>query len=115
MERTARWVRRNKVISGLAAALFLALTAGLVGSTLFGLDALREAQRADAKASEALVQTRAARAAEEQAQREARAARQREYLANMMLAQNAWEQNQIHRLVEVLNAQVPRPGLLLFL
>src|SRR5262249_24121945 len=101
-ERAVRWVRRNKLVSALTAPLVVVLTAGLVASSLFGLDARSEARRADTKTTEAQSEARAARKAEGDAQREARAARQREYVANMVLAQNSWEQNQVHRLVQVL-------------
>lgn len=109
-ERTARWIRRNRVVTALATALFAALAVGLIAATLLGLESRREADRADAKASEAWVETWTAREAQADAQREARTARQREYLANMVLAENAWDQNQIHRLAEVLEAQIPRAG-----
>jgi WD40 repeat protein/tRNA A-37 threonylcarbamoyl transferase component Bud32 len=123
-ERAARWARRKPAVAGLAAALVVALTAGVVGTTLFAVEAGSEAGRANAKAAEAERQARAAlraediadrearaaRTAEGDARREARTAREREYSANMASAQAAWREHQIHRFVAVLEAQIPRPG-----
>jgi hypothetical protein len=88
-ERTWRWCRRNPVVAGLAATLLVVLTAGVAASTLLAV-------RANAKAREA--------------EREARAARRREYGANMLLVQNAWEQHQVRRFLALLKDQEPRPG-----
>jgi hypothetical protein len=46
----------------------------------------------------------------EEAAAEARAARRREYDADMLLTQNAWEQHQVDRFLDLLKDQVPRPG-----
>jgi hypothetical protein len=81
-ERAWRRCRRNPVVAGLAAALLVVLTAGVVTSTLLAV----------------------------RAGREARAARQREYDANMLLTQNAWEQHQVIPVQVLLQAQEPRPG-----
>jgi hypothetical protein len=89
LERLWRWGRRNPVVAGLAAALLVVLTAGVVAMTLFAVQAKREARAAA---------------------REARAARQREYDAKMRLAQSAWEQHQVARFLELLHDQEPRPG-----
>ena len=123
MERGWRWVRRNPAVAGLVAALVVALAAGVVGTTLFAVEARSEAGRANAKAAEAEGQARAALRAEEPPTErrkprggrkptpgEARTAREREYSANMASAQAAWREHQIHRLEAVLKAQIPRPG-----
>jgi uncharacterized protein with WD repeat len=52
----------------------------------------------------------AASAARDGMAREARAARQREYDANMLLTQHAWEQHQVAHVLALLKAQEPRPG-----
>jgi WD40 repeat protein len=96
-ERGWSWCRRNPGVAALATALLLVLTAGVVASSGLAL-------RADAKAREA------AREAKDDAAREARAARQREYNANLLLTQMAWEQNQVPRFLELLREQQPRPG-----
>jgi WD40 repeat protein/serine/threonine protein kinase len=88
-ERSWRWCRRNPVVAGLAAALLVVLTAGVVASTLLAVWAVAKAREAE---------------------REARAARQREYDANMLLTQTAWEQHQVPRFLALLQAQEPRPG-----
>src|SRR5262249_55480342 len=46
----------------------------------------------------------------QEAGREARGARRREYNASMLLTQMAWEQHQMPRFLELLRDQQPRPG-----
>ncbi|MBM3981152.1 MAG: hypothetical protein FJ304_12860 [Planctomycetes bacterium] len=46
-ERTAKWVRRNRVVSAAAAVVFLALSLGLGFSIVFGLEARQKQQEAD--------------------------------------------------------------------
>ena len=60
LERAAKWVRRNALVSGLAAAMLAALFAGVVVSSYFAVTAREEATvaqaeklRADKKAEEA--------------------------------------------------------------
>jgi WD40 repeat protein len=81
VERGLRWVRRNPLVAGLAAALLLALTAGLVASTLFAVQARQEARRADEQARQAEREARAARRAEGKARTAAATARQKEQAA----------------------------------
>ncbi len=51
LERSIKWVRRNPVLAGMAAAVVLALLAGSVISTLFGIQAQRQAERAEQNAN----------------------------------------------------------------
>ena len=67
------------MVAGLAASLLLVLGVGVVVSSLFAV----------------------------KSRQEARLARQREYDANMLLTQNAWEQNQVSRLLDLLKSQEP--------
>jgi tRNA A-37 threonylcarbamoyl transferase component Bud32 len=117
LDRGWRWCRRNPAVAALLGSLLLVLTLGAAVSTLFGLyanakageanekaeDAEREALRADEKAEDAKREAGAARAAE-------RLARQREYGANMLLTQTAWEQHQVDRFLQLLQGQMPREG-----
>jgi WD40 repeat protein len=81
-ERGWRWCRRNPGVAGLAAALLVALTAGMVVSIRFAASA----------------------------QREARMARHREYDANMLLTEMAWEQRGVMRFLDLLRGQEPDLG-----
>jgi WD40 repeat protein len=103
MERAWRWCRRNPVVASLLAGLLLVLATGTVVSTLFAVEARYEAGRADEKAREATEEAKAARAAQDLAQ-------QREYDANALLMQMNWEQRNIPRFANLLEAQRPRPG-----
>jgi hypothetical protein len=60
IERAAKWVRRNPAVAALTAAVVLALVAGAVASTLFALDARRQAKVADQRAEDAAREKRRA-------------------------------------------------------
>jgi len=99
-ERLWRWCRRNPLVAWLttAVALSLLLGAGIAG--YFAVDAHREATRAREK--ETLAETKAQEATEN-----LDLARRRLYISDMRLAQRAWEDSQIGRLVELLDGQRP--------
>jgi WD40 repeat protein/serine/threonine protein kinase len=90
-ERGWRWCRRNPAVASLLASLLVVLTLGVIVSARYAVVARREA----------------------------RAARQREYGANMLLIQAAWErdprddfekQDQVDRVLDLLKGQKPRQG-----
>jgi WD40 repeat protein len=91
------------MVAGLLAALLGVLTLGTSVSTLFGLHANAKAVEADAQATSSQREARLAREAES-------LARRREYGANMLLTQNAWEQHQVDRFLLLLGEQQPRAG-----
>lgn len=96
LERGWRWCQRNRLIAALAACFVLTLAAGFVGITTQWL-------RADANAAAALLE---ASNAERAAEGEREAHRQTEhylYVANMNLAQQAYELGDVGRVVEILN------------
>src|ERR1700732_1600975 len=66
-----------------------------------------KARLAETKAEE---EAHAARKAEANAKQSERMTRQREYNANMLLTQNAWEQHQVQRFLDLLEEQKPRAG-----
>ena len=91
-ERLRLWRRRNPVVASLSLFLAVSLLTGSLVSTLFGLEANREAKRADAKADEA---------------------RRHLYSAHMHLAQSAWEDaraGETVRLVELYRPVVGQAG-----
>ena len=108
--RFRKMVRRNKLVFSAGSAVALALFAGLAFSTWSFLrerqantgeiterrKAEEQRQRAEANASTAQQQTKRAEAREAEAHRLL-------YVANMNLAQQAWEQNNIARLKELLH------------
>jgi WD40 repeat protein len=123
-ERVWRWCRRNPAVATLALGVVLSLASGFAVASGFALqasararEAVHEKQRADDKAVEA--EANASRADREAADAKASAERVREqkrksdrllYDAHMNLAQRAWEDAQVGRLLELLDGQRPRPG-----
>jgi hypothetical protein len=103
--RGSRWCRRNPGVAGLAAALAVALTTGIVASTLFAVHAGHEAQAARTAREEAKREARAADDARDESRREALAVRRGAYNANMVLTQLAWEQHQVGRFLQLLREQ----------
>jgi WD40 repeat protein/tRNA A-37 threonylcarbamoyl transferase component Bud32 len=101
LDRSWRWCRRNPAVAGLLAALLGVMTLGVVVSTLFGFHANNKAVEAAAQATNAKRQTGLAREAEG-------LARRREYGANMLLTQTAWEQHQVERFLQLLWEQQPQ-------
>ncbi len=101
--RLGRWCRRNPLVAGLLAAVALALLAGTAVSLYFAVRADASAQlakdeagRADGKAADA---TRAQKRT-----------RLHLHVALTQLAQNAWRDNAIARLLQLLDEQRPGPG-----
>jgi WD40 repeat protein len=78
-ERGWRWCRRNPVVAGLTTAAALLLFVGTGISSYFAV----------------------------RAQAERRISQRRLYIAEMRLAQHAWEQNQPDRVLELLDGQLP--------
>ncbi len=94
--RTVRWARRNPVIAALVAAVFLALVAGTGVSALFAVRARDQAREAEA----------ARQKADRQAERNERLL----YIANLNLAQAAFNEQRLPRARELLNEIRPREG-----
>jgi WD40 repeat protein len=113
-EYARRWVARNPVVAGLLFAVLASLSAGLAGSLYYAGAATREAAAADAKAAEAAAASAAADAKAAEAAAAAaklRAEKQlsdrRQYIADMRLARTAWDDGQMDRLAELLDAWLP--------
>jgi len=75
VERAAKWVRRNLVVTLLAAAVVASLIAGAVVAGVFAYRASVEAQRANENADTARTEAEAARKAEAEAREQERLAR----------------------------------------
>jgi WD40 repeat protein/tRNA A-37 threonylcarbamoyl transferase component Bud32 len=96
VERTWRWCRRKPVVAGLAAAVILALGLGLAG-------VLWQWRRAELNAASAVRERQRAQAGE-------LTARQHQYVADMNLVQQVWEQGNLERSQGLLRAHIPKPG-----
>jgi WD40 repeat protein len=106
-ERAWRWCRRNPLVASLTAGIVLSLLSGTAIAIYFALDARREAvnaknQQAMAEDKEALAEARA-----HEARDNLDLARRRLYIADMRMAQRAWEETQLSRLLELLDGQRP--------
>jgi WD40 repeat protein len=100
LERAARWARRNPAVSGLMAAVALALLSGAAVASLFAV-------RADWEATEARTAKLLADRSAEEARTSARLALQRSYVSDLRLVQGAWEDCHMGLVVELLDAQRP--------
>ncbi|MGP0063331.1 MAG: WD40 repeat domain-containing serine/threonine protein kinase [Isosphaeraceae bacterium] len=135
-ERTWRWCLRNRLVAGLAGGIAVAMLLGTIVATYFAFRANRGEQLASQKATEA--QTNAAKANEQtqrattaatkataeahradreakNAAREAQRARDEKllsdrhlYVAEMNLAQQAWEKGRVDLMQRHLQELVPR-------
>ena len=99
VERLTRWCRRNPVESALVAAVAIALLAGTVVSTYFGIQAVGRKQ-AEIDAAVAKVNADNAQAATDMAQHHL-------YLAKMLVAKSAWDEVRIQDLTDALAAVKP--------
>jgi WD40 repeat protein/serine/threonine protein kinase len=116
-ERAARWCRRNPALATLTAAFLVALMGGLIGVTSQWLRAERHAEHAWESEALANVNAAEARANEAEAMRQRDAARALNeqlrlvnYAAQMNLAQAAWDSDNIGRVRELLDQQIPKLG-----
>jgi WD40 repeat protein len=100
LERGWRWCRRNRGVAALAAALLLALVTGTAVSAVLAVKAHWAAVAAGVSAADAL-------ASEQKAKAEALMALRRGYNARMLLAAQAWEANEVSRVLELLDSQLP--------
>ncbi len=108
-ERGQRWCRRNPVVAGLLALLLVTLSTGLSTTTSQWFRAEKSAAAATEAEKEAVVKAEgeiAARLAAERALQSERDARERTrrllYIADMNTARQAWDENNIGRVLELL-------------
>jgi WD40 repeat protein/serine/threonine protein kinase len=113
-EKLWRWSRRNPMVAGLMAAVAATLVLGMAASSYFAIQAAKrarlahdQAERADDAAAEAVQQTARAEANADQVRQQKRVAERRSYISDMRLAQRAWEDNQVARVLELLDIQRP--------
>ncbi len=101
VEKTAKWCRRNPLLAMMGASLAAALVAGTTISIYFAIRSSRNAEKAIANLGLANRETERARA-------EKRLADRRLYVAEMNLAQQAWEEADIPLLDERMKSQRSR-------
>jgi WD40 repeat protein len=134
-ERSWRWVKKNRVVTGLGVSVILAAGLGALSATILAAKANDSAQVAESETALAQEQRRLAEQATENAERhrlEAESAlreanahrlqvesknaellrerekvRQQEYVADVRLAYSAWEEGRVPRMLQLLNNQIP--------
>jgi WD40 repeat protein/tetratricopeptide (TPR) repeat protein len=100
-ERTWRWCRRNPIVASLAAGLAFALVLGTLVASFFAV-------RSSLNAEKAVANMKLANAETARALTEKRLADRRLYIAEMNLAQQAWQEGDMIDLAERLENQRPR-------
>jgi WD40 repeat protein len=117
-ERAVKWARRRPAVAGLLAVSAVALAALLGGGAAFTLRLQEQIQETEQARDDLARQVQAtdqarkdAESKERQARRQEERARFNQYVAQLNLVQREYEANQIARVRELLDAQVPRePG-----
>ena len=137
-ELTAKWMRRRPAIAALSAAVFLVGLIGIAGifwqwrtavayakETLVARDeaetrrkeskeqekkALLARDEAETQRKEAKDQEKKALLARDEAKRQRDVARLTAYVAHMNLAQRAWDDTHVSRVMELLNSERPSEG-----
>jgi WD40 repeat protein len=108
VERTWRWCRRNPVVADLAGGIALALVLGTVVATYFAVRADKEAGRANQAAGKAIDESRRADQEAQRARDQEQLSDRRRYIAEMNLAQRAWQDSDMDLLRQRLEAQQPK-------
>jgi serine/threonine protein kinase len=90
-ERLLRWCRRNPTVAGLTSAVAASLVVGIIASSHFAVRAGSEAGRADARAADAIREKQRANEKADEALAAKHIADRHLYAAHMNLAQSAWE------------------------
>ena len=123
-EHLYRWCRRNPVVAGLTAACAISLIVGALVATFFAVQSSHRAndnldlakQERAARADAQLQQQRAeqnaqlAKQRQHEAEDNAASVRRHLYIANMNLAQSAWEENHMDALNALLEAHQAEIG-----
>ncbi len=105
-----RMVRRHKVGFAAAAAVILALAAGIVMTTWQAIRATHAKQDAVTARQQAVAKEKEAVAAQNAEVTEELVARQRAYNSDMNVAMQALNENNLGRALDLLNRQRPNPG-----
>ncbi len=107
-ERTWRWCRRNPLVAGLTGGIALALVLGTVVATYFAVLAHEEAGRANEAAGKAIDESRRADQEAHRAHDQEQLSDRRRFIAEMNLAQQAWQDSNIDLFRQRLAAQEPK-------
>ncbi len=116
-ERAWRWCQRNPMVSSLSAVAVLTLLAGTLISSYFAVRANTETGRANknaetaiAKANEAQANAKNALIEKDRADVKTDEVRRILYNSQLYLAQVAWNDGQVSRVLDLLKQQEPQPG-----
>jgi len=116
-ELTVKWMRRRPAIAALSAAVFVVGLIGIAGVFWGWRTAEENAERAKDEEHEAILARNEAKAqakgailAREEAERQRDAARRSAYAAHIHMARRAWDETNIPRMQDVLDAERPKQG-----
>jgi len=107
IERLWRWSKRNPRVAILSAALILALLGGMIGVTTQWQRAEKNATRYQEEADRNMRLAAQERKAREAAQEEKLMARRNQYISDMNLAWQAWDEHNLRRAVKLLESHRP--------
>ena len=107
IERTWRWCRRNPAVASLLAAVALCMIIGTAVSSYFAVEASDRAKDERFQRRRADDKTALAERRREESDENARLAQRRLYVSDMNLAQAAWEDGRVGRVVELLEQHGP--------
>jgi WD40 repeat protein/serine/threonine protein kinase len=108
VERSWRWCQRNKAVALLLGGIALALLLGTALSTHFALRATRGEWLAQQKAAEARESARLATREAQRARDAELESDQRLYVADINLAQQAWQEGRLDAVQQALHALEPK-------
>ena len=109
-ERAWRWARRNPVIAGLVASVLVVLASGIVVSSYFAAQANARAVAEAQARQQAENETKRAESEAANAQRSKEAAHRSLYVANVNLADRAWDEASIPRALDLIDQLRPTAG-----
>ena len=105
-----KFIRRHQVVVLAASMVVVALVAGLIMAMCGFFQAQQERDRAVESKGEAIIQRQEAEKQRNEAERQRNQAKRSLYRAQMLVAQQNWEDGMVGGLQEILDSHCPHPG-----
>jgi serine/threonine protein kinase/WD40 repeat protein len=110
IEVVGKWARRRPAVAALLTVSLLSIVGALVGVSIYNVHLRDSAAQIEATNLQLREMTEQAQISERQAKANERQAKDLLYVADMQLAQQAWDQNNIATLEETLGRHEPKNG-----